>query len=137
MFVVIGKDQFFSIGKKKRKRVKVSILFQVNGIIGVKSLVFSNFILSFSIFVKILKLQKKKEKLLQVNGVIFVFFIEFESKKYYQEVFSIKEVIRKFFYFQFVLLKKRVRLFLVSRSFSLLQSGVKKRRVVSRRVQIF
>ncbi|EDL12682.1 myb-binding protein 1A [Mus musculus] len=130
-----GKDQPPSTGKKKRKRVKASTPSQVNGITGAKSPAPSNPTLSPSTPAKTPKLQKKKEKLSQVNGATPVSPIEPESKKHHQEALSTKEVIRKSPHPQSALPKKRARLSLVSRSPSLLQSGVKKRRVASRRVQ--
>lgn len=127
-----GEDQPPSTGKKKRKRAKASTPSQVNGITVAKSPAPNNPTLSPSTPAKTPKLQKKKEKLSQVNGVTPVSPIEPESKKHSQKALSTK-VIRKSPHS--ALPKKRARLSLVSRSPSLLQSGVKRRRVARRRVQ--
>lgn len=127
------KDQPPSTGKRKRKRVKASTPSQMNGITVAKSPAPNNPTLSPSTPAKTPKLQKKKEKLSQVNGATPVSPIEPESKKQHQKALSTKEVIKKSP--QSALPKKRARLSLVSRSPSLLQSGVRKRRAVRRRVQ--
>lgn len=126
-----GKGQPPSTGKKKRKRVKPSTPSQMNGITVAKSPVPNNPTLSPCTPAKTPKLQKKKEKLSQVNGATPVPPVEPESKK--QKALCTKEVIKKSP--QSALPKKRARLSLLSRSPSLLQSGVRKRRVVKRRVQ--
>lgn len=123
-----GKDQPPSTGKKKRRRVKASTPSQVNGVTVAKSLSPSNPTLSPGTPARTPKLQKKKEKLSQVNGAT----PESESKKHHQKALSTKEVIKKSP--QSALPKKRARLSLVSRSPSLLKSGVK-RRMASRRAQ--
>ncbi|XP_021069391.1 myb-binding protein 1A [Mus pahari] len=125
-----GTDQPPSTGKKKRKRVKASTPSQVNGMTVAKSLAPSNPTLSPSTPAKTPKLQKKKEKLSQVNGSTPVSPIEPESKKHHQKAL---EAIRKSPLS--ALPKKRARLSLLSRSPSLLQSGLKRRRVASRRAQ--
>lgn len=125
-----GEGQPTSTGKKKRKRVKTSTPSQMNGITVAKSPAPNNPTLSPTP-AKTPKLQKKKEKLSQVNGATPVSPVEPESKKHHQKALSTKEEVIK----KSPLPKKRARLSLVSRSPSLLQSGVKKRRVVRRRVQ--
>lgn len=127
-----GKDQPPSTGKKKRKRVRANTASQMNGITVAKSPTPSNPTLSPSTPAKTPKLQKKKEKLSQVNGATPVSPVEPESKKH-QKALNTKEVVRKSS--QSALPKKRARLSLVSRSPSLLQSGVRKRRMARRRVQ--
>lgn len=127
-----GKDQPPSTGKKKRKRMKANTPSQVNGETVAKSPAPNNPTLSPSTPAKTPKVQKKKEKLSQVNGATPVSPVEPESKKH-QKALSTKEVKRKSS--QSALPKKRARLSLVSRSPSLLQSGIRKRRVARRRVQ--
>lgn len=127
-----GKDQPPSTGKKRRKRVKANTPSQVNGVTVAKSPAPNNPTLSPSTPAKTPKVQKKKEKLSQVNGATPVSPVEPESKKH-QKALSTKEVKRRSS--QSALPKKRARLSLVSRSPSLLQSGIRKRRVARRRVQ--
>nr|XP_048304627.1 myb-binding protein 1A isoform X2 [Myodes glareolus] len=128
-----GKDQPPSTGKKKRKRGKANTPSQVNGTPVTKSLAPNNPTLSPSTPAKTPKLQKKKEKLSQVNGATPVSPIEPEGKKHYQKALPTKEVLRKTP--QSALPRKRARLSLISRSPSLFQSGVKKRKVARRKVQ--
>lgn len=128
-----GEGQPPSTGKKKRKRAKASTPSQVNGAPVTKSPAPNNPTLSPSTPFKSPKLQKKKEKLSQVNGATPVSPIEPEGKKHHQKALPTKEVLRKSP--QSALPRKRARLSLVSRSPSLLQSGVKKRKVARRKVQ--
>lgn len=127
-----GKDQPPSTGKKRRKRAKANTPSQVNGVTVAKSPAPNNPTLSPSTPAKTPKVQKKKERLSQVNGATPVSPVEPESKKH-QKALSTKEVKRRSS--QSALPKKRARLSLVSRSPSLLQSGIRKRRVARRRVQ--
>lgn len=128
-----GKDQPPSTGKKKRKRGKANTPSQVNGTAVTKSPAPNNPTLSPGTPAKTPKLQKKKEKLSQVNGTTPVSPIEPEGKKHYQKALPTKEVLRKTP--QSALPRKRARLSLISRSPSLFQSGVKKRKVTRRKVQ--
>ncbi|CAO2644053.1 Myb-binding protein 1A [Lemmus lemmus] len=128
-----GKDQSPSTGKKKRKRGKAITPSQVNGTPVTKSPAPNNPTLSPSTPAKTPKLQKKKEKLSQVNGATPVSPIEPEGKKHYQKALPTKEVLRKTP--QSALPRKRARLSLISRSPSLFQSGIKKRKVARRKVQ--
>ncbi|XP_059127112.1 myb-binding protein 1A isoform X1 [Peromyscus eremicus] len=128
-----GKDQPPSTGKRKRRRVKANTPSQVNGTPVTKSPAPNNLTLSPSTPAKTPKLQKKKEKLSQVNGATPVSPIEPEGKKHHQKALPTKEVLRKSP--QSALPRKRARLSLVSRSPSLLQTGVKKRKVARRKVQ--
>lgn len=127
-----GQHQPPSTGKKKkRKRMRANTPSRVNGTPMAKSPAPNNPTLSPSTPAKTPKLQKKKEELPQVNGATPVSPIEPEGKKHHQKALTAK-VIRKT---QSALPQKRARLSLVSRSPSLLQSGVKKRRVVRKKVQ--
>lgn len=128
-----GKDQPPSTGKKKRKRGKANAPSQVNGTPVTKSPAPNNPTLSPSTPAKTPKLQKEKEKLTQVNGATPVSPIEPEGKKHYQKALPTKEVLRKTP--QSALPRKRARLSLISRSPSLFQSGVKKKKVARRKVQ--
>ncbi|XP_075847869.1 myb-binding protein 1A isoform X1 [Microtus pennsylvanicus] len=128
-----GTDQPPSTGKKKRKRGKANTPSQVNGTPVTKSPAPNNPTLNPSTPAKTPKLQKKKEKLSQVNGTTPVSPIEPEGKKHYQKALPTKEVLRKTP--QSSLPRKRARLSLVNRSPSLFQSGVKKRKVARKKVQ--
>ncbi|KAL1779119.1 myb-binding protein 1A [Sigmodon hispidus] len=127
-----GKDQPPSAGKKRR-RAKASTPSQVNGTPVTKSLAPNNPTLSPSTPAKTPKLQKKKERLSQMNGADPVSHVEPESKKQPQKALPTKEVLRKSP--QSALPRKRARLSLLSRSPSFLQSGIKKRRVARKKVQ--
>ncbi|CAH6785978.1 myb-binding protein 1A [Phodopus roborovskii] len=129
---IAGEGQPPSTGKKKRKRVKANTPSQVNGTPVTKSPAPNKPTLSPSTPFKSPKLQKKK-KLSQVNGTTPVSPIEPEGKKHHQKALPTKEVLRKSP--QSALPRKRARLSLVSRSPSLLQSGVKKRKVARRKMQ--
>ncbi|XP_051024180.1 myb-binding protein 1A isoform X2 [Acomys russatus] len=128
-----GQDQPPSTGKRKRKRRRANTPSQVNGTPVAKSPAPNNPTLSPSTPAKTPKLQKKKEELSQVNGVAPVSPIEPEGEKHHEKALVAKKIIRKSP--QSALTQKRARRSLVSRSPSLLQSGVKKRRVARRKVQ--
>ncbi|XP_055453247.1 myb-binding protein 1A [Psammomys obesus] len=129
-----GQDQTPSTGKKKRKRMRMraNTPSQVNGTPGAKCPTPNNPTVSPNTPAKTPKLQKKKGKLSQVNGATPASPIEPEGKRHHQKALPTK-VVRKSP--QSALPQKRARLSLVSRSPSLLQSGVKKRRVARRKVQ--
>lgn len=128
-----AQDQTPSTGKKKRKRMRASTPSQVNGTPVAKCPAPNDPAVSPNTPAKTPKLQKKKGKLSQVNGATPVSPTEPEGRKHHQKALTAKEVIRKSP--QSALQQKRARLSLVSRSPSLLQSGVKKRRVARRKVQ--
>ncbi|XP_008853862.1 myb-binding protein 1A isoform X2 [Nannospalax galili] len=130
---VTGGDQPPSTGKKRRRKMKAQAQAQVNGTPATKSLASNNLTLSPTTPAETPKLQKKKEKLSQVNGTTPVSPIEPEGKKQHQKALPIKEVLNKSP--KSALPRKKARLSLVSRSPSLLQSGARKRKVVRKKEQ--